>query len=368
MPVLLIGIFNTAVDPYGVSNSPSWREFNLVKPEQDTHNKLFKTIDVIRFKPTTVLFGSSRVILGLDPSHPALMDRQNSYNFGILGLHVYELNSYVQHSLINQPNTKQVIIGVDFFMFNQSGEFSANLDENLGKNKISLTMLMNLVFSWNTFQASQKTIMANFNNRNLTKYYSRGMRIIDSTTSDIKDKNFVSMKDRFKRDLSNYLTNQAYYKDYKLSNRSIKIYKDIIHICQTRNIDIKVFISPEAATQLEAIRLAGLWSFFEQWKREWSQITPLWDFSSYNSITTEPISDNMHYFLDGTHYSKQVGDLILNRVLSYQEKTVPMDFGILITPKNIESHLAKIRGERDLWANQHPDEVNLVQQIKQASE
>jgi hypothetical protein len=48
----------------------------------------------------------------------------------------------------------------------------------------------------------------------------------------------------------------------------------------------------------------------------------------------------------------------------YHEETVPSDFGVLITPNNIESHLAKIRSDREVWAKNHPDEVKLVEDIK----
>ncbi|MGK7936871.1 MAG: hypothetical protein AB4206_13905 [Xenococcaceae cyanobacterium] len=42
----------------------------------------------------------------------------------------------------------------------------------------------------------------------------------------------------------------------------------IIDKCEQHNIEVKVFISPSHATQYEAINVAGLWSTFEQWKRE----------------------------------------------------------------------------------------------------
>jgi hypothetical protein len=53
----------------------------------------------------------------------------------------------------------------------------------------------------------------------------------------------------------------------------------------------------------------------------------------------------------------------LNKVFSYQEKTVPSDFGILLTPQNIESHLAKIRAEREIWARKNPDVVKFVSDL-----
>ncbi len=147
LPVLFVGFFNIAVDPYGILSTPSFPGFNQFKPEQDTHNSLVKTIDVIRFKPTTVLLGSSRVIIGLDPSHPGLIDSQNAYNLGIPAIHLPELNYYVEHVLINQSQAKQMVIGLDFFMFGEFDKDPRKLNDNLGKNKISLNMSMDILIS-----------------------------------------------------------------------------------------------------------------------------------------------------------------------------------------------------------------------------
>ncbi len=73
----------------------------------------------------------------------------------------------------------------------------------------------------------------------------------------------------------------------------------------------------------------------------------------------------MENYADNSHYTPKVGNLILNKLLSYKEEEVPEDFGILISQENIESHLAKIRQDREIWANNNPDEVNLVKEIKQ---
>lgn len=135
--------------------------------------------------------------------------------------------------------------------------------------------------------------------------------------------------------------------------------------CKQHDITLKVFISPSHATQWEAIRATGHWHTFEQWKREVAKITPVWDFSGYNSITTEPISNTMKNYGDNSHYTKEVGDLVLNRILSFKEETVSSDFGVLLTPETIESHLKQIRYDREVWARKHPDEVKLVEDIKE---
>jgi len=69
----------------------------------------------------------------------------------------------------------------------------------------------------------------------------------------------------------------------------------------------------------------------------------------------------MKNYFESSHYKKVVGNLILNRVLGYQEDRVPPDFGTLITPVNIESHLQKIQADWENWSNNNPDMVKLVQ-------
>jgi len=172
----------------------------------------------------------------------------------------------------------------------------------------------------------------------------------------------------FRVNPSKIFENRCYYSNYHFSNEFLNNFKTTVNLCKQHNINLKVFLSPVHAAQLEAIRVAGIWSIFEQWKREVSKVTPVWDFSDYNSITTEPINNDMKNFFESVHYRKEVGDLILNRMFPYREKTVPDDFGILLTAGNSESHLEKIRADREVWAKKNPDLVKLVQDLKRKLE
>ena len=94
------------------------------------------------------------------------------------------------------------------------------------------------------------------------------------------------------------------------------------------------------------------------------KITPVWDFSGYNSITTESISERMDNYIDNSHYSPKTGDLVLGRILSFQTEKIPEYFGILLTSDNIESHLKQIRLDGEIWRKENPVEVNLVKTIQ----
>ncbi len=80
LPIVGVGIFNIVVDPYDVFNTPNFLGINHSKSRKDNSDRLYKTTDIIRIKPVTILIGSSRTKQGLDPNHPALKNQQPAYN------------------------------------------------------------------------------------------------------------------------------------------------------------------------------------------------------------------------------------------------------------------------------------------------
>lgn len=358
VPILLIGSLNFTVDPYEVFNQLKISGFNQSKPKKKNSERLSKAIDIIRIKPVTILLGSSRAKLGLDPTHPALNSYQPAYNLGLDGVNGYEEFRYLQHAIANQKNIKLVIIGIDFFMFNSYLKNSESFSENrLGQQHITMQDTINTVFSWDAFDASRETLIASINDpsKNVKDSY------VNNGFEPYRYINKAATNWRFKSGIYYYY---KFHNKYSLSKDYLVYFKKIVDTCNQKNITLKVFISPSHATQWEAIRATGHWHTFEQWKREIVKTVPVLDFSGYNSITIERINDDMKNYTDNSHYRKEIGNLVLNRVLSYQQEMVPQDFGILITSNNIESNLAKIRNDREVWAKNNPREVKLVQEVK----
>ncbi|MDY7016590.1 MAG: hypothetical protein SVX43_23945, partial [Cyanobacteriota bacterium] len=137
----------------------------------------------------------------------------------------------------------------------------------------------------------------------------------------------------------------------------------IVELCREQGIELNVFIPPAHATDNDAIRVTGQWEVFEEWKRKMVELVPVWDFSGYNSVVTEPIQDRMENYTDNSHFTTRVGNLILDRIFSKNAEAVPADFGVLLTPENVDSHLAQIERDREVWAARNPEEVELVREI-----
>ena len=360
LPSLLgVALFNLAIDPYGLFNSPQIAGVNSLKTKQFSHVRLFKTIDVIRVKPKTLLLGSSRTDLGLNPEHPKLNSQQPAYNLGLVGPNMYEVKRYFEHTLKNQPELETVILGIDLFMFNEYKKNAVDFSENrLEKENLTIKELLNTTLSTSAIQASTATIKSNLNSDAYYLYKSNGLRYV------YHNQPHRSPRKQFQGSISGLLNSAEYYQKYKLSQAFLNDFKELVSICQQRNIELKVFISPAHASQWESLYMAGLWQSFEEWKREIVQVTPIWDFSGYNTITTDSIDKNMINYWDSSHYRQEVGDLILDRLLDSNNQAIPHDFGFLITQNNIEFHLARILAERDIWIKNNPDMIDFIAQLK----
>ncbi|TAE60584.1 MAG: hypothetical protein EAZ76_01415 [Nostocales cyanobacterium] len=263
---------------------------------------------------------------------------------------------YLQHTLKNQPELKEVVIGIDFFMFNELLGNQPGFDENrLEKTHLIPSDIMNSLFSVDTLDVSRETILANLEGENKTNSENSMGFVPHTQYQDGKTKG------RFTNAINVYY---KFHHQYKFSDKYFTDFQKIVNLCRENNIKLTVFISPSHAIQWESIRATGEFKTWENWKRKLVQVTPVWDFSGYNSITTEKLQDVMENYADSSHYTKPVGDLILNRILDYQPDKVPGDFGVLLTPENIESHLDKIRTDREVWVKNHQDELELVQRLE----
>lgn len=350
-----VASFNALVDPYAVM-AQSVSKINELKPESSNNARRFKSINVIRIKPKTVFLGTSRTDIGLDPDHPALSNTP-VYNLSIPAGDMYESMRYFQHALVNQPDLKQVVIGIDLVAFETRanvGKLDSEQAARLGTTQY-MPHLPSLLFSTNTFTSSLSTLAANLSQKPVNEHYLSNGRLIRSNPPN------MPVEEIFGFHLKSAYFN-GWYKNFQISPQQMEAFRTIVETCNQKGIDLKVFISPAHVTQWEAIQTADLWSTFEDWKREIVEITPVWDFSGYNSITTEPLTEEMQNYLESSHYVKEIGDLVLNRLFDDQVESVPNDFGTLITADNVESHLAKIRADRNKWARQNSDVVQLVQQ------
>jgi hypothetical protein len=78
----------------------------------------------------------------------------------------------------------------------------------------------------------------------------------------------------------------------------------------------------------------GLGETFEYWKKSLADIHPYTDFCTYNKITSNKMN-----FRDSSHITSKFGKVIFSRIYKDSKNIIPDDFGILITPLNVNNHI-----------------------------
>jgi hypothetical protein len=288
---------------------------------------------------------------------------QPGYNLGITGANIYEARRYFEHAIANNPNVKKAVIGLDFFMFGKGKKNQLDFLENrLLISHITLQDKLNSSFSWGPTRASLKTMIINQSaGDTVGHFYPDGQRNPDYYIQDIYAglQGIDIMEDLLRK--NDFFQSKMRGEVYEISH--LEEVTNMVRLCQENQIECRFFISPSHVTQWESIRLSGAWGVFEEWKRKLAEITPVWDFSGYNSITTEPLSSTMTNYMDSSHYRQEIGDLVLNRIFQYNPEIVPEDFGVLLTPETVENHLQQIREDREIWAENNPDVIRFVENI-----
>ena len=115
--MLVVVLMNYLIDPYSIYSAPRLDGINSNKPLLFKYLRLTKAHAIMRKQPDALILGSSRTEHGLDPEHPALINKYNSFNLALTGASIYENLRYLQHANAVNP-LKKVVLAVDFFQFN----------------------------------------------------------------------------------------------------------------------------------------------------------------------------------------------------------------------------------------------------------
>ena len=115
-----IAAFNYAVDPYLLFDVRRVHGFNDLKPSVATRERMMKAYQAGRVRARTIVIGSSRPDLGIDPttrSWPASV--QPVYNLSLVGSGTEESLEYLRHYLAMNPGKEPstLLVGLDFESF-----------------------------------------------------------------------------------------------------------------------------------------------------------------------------------------------------------------------------------------------------------
>ena len=122
MAAAAIVAFNAWIDPYLLFGRPRVAGFNALKPAVETREALMKAYQAARIEaPRTVVLGSSRSDIGLDPAHAAWPSAmQPVYNLSLAGSWLGVNVRYLRGLLALRPASARpdtLVVAIDFETF-----------------------------------------------------------------------------------------------------------------------------------------------------------------------------------------------------------------------------------------------------------
>ena len=135
-----------------------------------------------------------------------------------------------------------------------------------------------------------------------------------------------------------------------------------------RQVRVRVYLNPTHALMHEALYWRGKWAALEQWEGTLASLAAarraqgcdlrLYDFSGYNSITTETLPAPgsmaaMLYYWEPSHYRANVGRMLMQRMFGGAGDVAPDDFGVELLPAMMAAHLQRQRSLRDAYRASH---------------
>ena len=343
---LVVGV-NYVVDPYGITGAPRTPGFNEHKVDINEHTRVLKKYQPLLASHNALVVGNSRVELGISPAHACFRDDGMAiYNLGMPGAEVATQLAYALNLVYRQP-VETVFLSLDFtdfisisqqphphgfpppersqsgFSLSSSGEHRAAYYRNVLRDYFkSLFSLDALVASIRTI-ALQSNVSADRDEAgfNPARDFEEAVRIEGPRA--LFDQKMASLAVKYSR--------PWYVRDSQgqLSAQFSELGR-FLDITVARGIKVYLFTNPFHESFWDLMRSKGHMPAYNDWMNAIETVVrkypegfvTLWDFSRDSAYIRETVpaagvrSGPLRWFWEPAHYRRELGDLMVNAMLS----------------------------------------------------
>lgn len=313
--------FNVIIDPYGV-----FLDHNEYLYFTNENNKRLGKIKYLLKYPdrfTNFIFGSSRVNF-LNGDH---FGNEKFFNMTASAAAPKDYLRDMKIMLSGGVKVKKVVIGVDFLSF-----FFRNMDEYEFLLRFPYPVTINEKYNFYKkylLNIPQKELLDRYtNNPGINRQYPIG-------NGGIKPLNFDSLitSDPYEHIRSmQFCYPSSEYKNPQEFSECLNDLKELVNFLKSEKIEFIIFVHATHAVTYLSLNIDA----YLEMLKEISEFTDYIDFSGLNSICI----NNVH-FIETSHYTERIGDLIISRIYGRANPGLPDDFGFFINKGNIEEHLER---------------------------
>lgn len=372
--------FNTWINPLWVTPAPwtneKFAEYRPIYRQQRTGKA-----GIARSTPWKVgFFGSSRVDIALDPMLPQWQGKL-AVNLAVSAGTLPETAGILRYTLEHCP-LETAIVGIDLGDISGAGSgirTTGYMESPFNPKGEALERELRYVAGVSTFESAMKTL-GYWNGRNepdfsLPEYTPQGHRLRHQDKDHVaagmrRDAIPHAMKGSARRlKLAESSGGTLPANDWK-----VQLTKQILEDCKSRKVALKILIPPNHATYISVYHYSGdpdpafytdrsaLVKLVEESNAAHPEAPPaeIWDFNDYHELNCEPLpataKGRMHWFLDGTHARKALGDVMLARMMGWPAEGPGADYGVKLTAENLQQRVDGLKAAYLEFQRKHPDQ------------
>lgn len=347
--------FNYVVDPYGLIGSARVEGFNQFKVDSNAHTRLLKKYQPNFGRYDTLIVGKSRVEMGIDPTHHCFDESaMRVYNLGIPGAELPTQFAYALNVIYQQP-IEHVLISVDFTdyistrqasvsrrpLYMQQGQGSLRYFPDGSVNEAFWQTVfsdhLKSLFSLDALTSAVKTVATQSDAAadrtdlgfNPGQDFAAMVRVEGPRA--LFDQKLAELKSKYGR--------SWYFRDAQgNASSAIDDLAQFLDLLMARGIDVTLFANPLHEKFWEVMEKNGHMPLYREWQDSMTQMLQkrssgalrYWDFSGDSPYIHEQVpaagvkSGPLEWFWEPSHYRRELGDLMLETMLSERCGTRPV--------------------------------------------
>jgi hypothetical protein len=371
LALALTATLNWLVDPFLLLGRPRVAGFNAVKPDYRQRQWIAKADALVRLAPVTAVFGTSRVERGFDPQAPVWPAAARPvFNAGVPGASLFATVRTFQHAAsTGRLRTALVVLELETFLPGSTSRTDFLRRQPTGERRFrvdaagapqpghGLQRVLDRASALLTLQALGASL------RTIALQRS-------PLAADIADDGFNPLPQAAAElaQVGHHWLFAAKMGEVVAQLRgdrcpapgapstvpeAFALLDLMLATARREGVRLVLLLPPHHADYLLAIRAAGLWGHFADWRRalavrvarEPAGTVELWDFTGFTELHTEPVPppgdrrSRMRWHLEPSHFTAALGELVLARIFA-AAADLPEGFGVRLLPATVEAHLA----------------------------
>jgi hypothetical protein len=381
--IIATGLINLIIDPYGTFRIVDIKGLNHIKPYPDHDIETIKSQALRHMSPDALILGNSRAEVGFDPNSStwATAGYRSVYNAGVPGSLPGSAWNFVQIAERVKP-PKLILLGIDFFDFPIAPNFKPiQQSSNIKSNLVNALWLMRATLTSQALLDSATTIRRQYQNKPEQLTPLGHNPLLEYEDFAKADGYWVLFRQRAEENAKNHGRKPKNL--YLNGTQSSPHFDNIRHIVRwavQNNAELRLVVYPYHAQLLVLIDELGLWPIFDEWKRQIVRIIDeeqpikndhitVIDFSGFSTYATElipPKNDKQtitQWYWEAGHFKKELGNLMLQKILLPNTNQSLASFGTKITQQNIDTHTLAILAKKVSYLEKTPEITSELREI-----